>query len=387
MKRLVVVIRTWLVRIGFELGRRLPVRRRVLLASSHADRLGGNLAFIHAELRRRHPEVRVAVLAHRTVEGWRGRLNGALWALTAGYHLARARLVVLDDYFFPLYVVKPRRGTTVVQTWHASGAFKKFGHSVLDRTFGADEALTSRVQIHANYDICLIGSQTATPHYAEAFGQPPERFVSRLGIPRTDLFSDADATARASAQIRQRYGLPANRRVILYAPTFRGERVTRARHTEQLDLGELRRELGDGFALLVRQHPFVRSASPIGAQLAGFAFDVSDHHDINELMLVSDVLITDYSSAIFECSLLERPMAFFAPDLDSYERERGFYFDYGSGVPGPVFTETRELARWLRDGPVDLDRVRRFRDASFEVADGRASQRFVESIVLPALSG
>ncbi|MBA3586420.1 MAG: CDP-glycerol glycerophosphotransferase family protein [Chloroflexi bacterium] len=387
MKGLVVVIRIWLVRVGFALGRRLPLRRRVLLATSHADRLGGNLAFIHAELRRRHPEVSVSVLAHRAAEGWRGRLSGAVWALSAGYHLARARLVVIDDYFFPLYVIDPRPGMTVVQTWHASGAFKKIGHSVLDRTFGADEALTSRVRIHSNYDVCLIGSQTATPHYAEAFGQPPERFVSGLGIPRTDLFSDADTIARASAEVRQRYQLPSNRRVILYAPTFRGERVTRARHGEGLDVGELMRELGDSFILLVRLHPFVRARTRIGAAMAGFAFDVSDHSDINELMLISDVLITDYSSAIFEYSLLERPMAFFALDLDAYERERGFYFDYRSGVPGPVFTETRALARWLRDGPFDLDRVRRFRDASFEVADGRASQRFVESIVLPALSG
>ena len=387
MKGLVVVIRIWLVRVGFALGQRLPLRRRVLLATSHADRLGGNLAFIHAELRRRHPEVSVSVLAHRATEGWRGRLSGALWALSAGYHLARARLVVIDDYFFPLYVIDPRPGMTVVQTWHASGAFKKIGHSVLDRTFGADDALTSRVRIHSNYDVCLIGSQTATPHYAEAFGQPPERFVSGLGIPRTDLFSDADTIARASAEIRQRYQLPSNRRVILYAPTFRGERVTRARHTDQLDLGQLVRQLGDDHILLVRLHPFVRSATPIGAKLAGFAFDVSDHPDINELMLVSDVLITDYSSAIFEYSLLVRPMAFFAPDLDAYERERGFYVDYRSWVPGPIFTEARGLERWLRDGSADLDRVRRFRDASFEVADGRASQRFVESIVLPALSG
>jgi len=385
VKGLVVVIRIWLVRVGFALGRRLPLRRRVLLATSHADRLGGNLAFIHAELRRRHPEVSVSVLAHRAAEGWRGRLSGALWALSAGYHLARARLVVIDDYFFPLYVIDPRPGMTVVQTWHASGAFKKIGHSVLDRTFGADEALTSRVRIHSNYDVCLIGSQTATPHYAEAFGQPPERFVSDLGIPRTDLFSDAATIARASAEVRQRYQLPSNRRVILYAPTFRGERVTRARHGEGLDVGELMRELGDSFILLVRLHPFVRARTRIGAAMAGFAFDVSDHPDINELMLISDVLITDYSSAIFEYSLLERPMAFFAPDLDAYERERGFYFDYRSGVPGPVFTETPALARWLRDGPFDLDRVRGFRDASFEVADGRASQRFVESIILPAL--
>ncbi len=102
-------------------------------------------------------------------------------------------------------------------------------------------------------------------------------------------------------------------------------------------------------------------------------------------MLVSDLLVTDYSSAIFEFSLLGRPMAFFAPDLDAYERERGFYFDYRSGVPGPVFTETDALARWIREGPVDLERIRRFRDASFEIADGQASRRFVDEVVIPAL--
>jgi CDP-ribitol ribitolphosphotransferase len=102
-------------------------------------------------------------------------------------------------------------------------------------------------------------------------------------------------------------------------------------------------------------------------------------------MLVSDVLVTDYSSAIFEFSLLERPMAFFAPDLAAYERERGLYFDYRSGVPGPVFERTDALARGLRDGPFDLERVRAFRDASFDVADGHASARFVNEVVLPAL--
>jgi len=163
---------------------------------------------------------------------------------------------------------------TVVQTWHASGAFKKIGHSVLDRTFGADEALTSRVRIHSNYDLCLIGSQTATPHYAEAFGQPPERFVSRFGIPRTYLFSDADAIARASADVRQRYQLPSNRRVILYAPTFRGERVTRARHSEELDLTDL--DAGRGACL----HQLTRQ--PLAVRQAGVA-----------ALLVEDLVVTE----------------------------------------------------------------------------------------------
>ena len=385
MRGLQVELRIWLVRVGHWIGARLPLRATVVLATAHAPRIGGNLVAIRDEMERRLPGVRVTVIAHRPGEGVVGKLRAAVHGLLAGYHLARARLFVVDDYFFPIYVVRPRHGTRIVQAWHASGAFKKMGHSLAGKTFGADRALTSRLRIHANYDVCLISSRNVLPHYAEAFGLPPDRFVSDIGIPRTDLFFDADAGAAAWAEVRRRYRLPPDRRVILYAPTFRGDRVTDARHHDGLDLRHLRGALGEDYIVLVRLHPFVRARARIGSELSGFAFDVSDHPDINALMLVSDVLVTDYSSAIFEFSLLGRPMAFLAPDLDAYERERGFYFDYRSGVPGPVFTETDALARWLREGPFDLERIRRFRDASFDVADGGASRRFVERIVLPAL--
>jgi CDP-glycerol glycerophosphotransferase (TagB/SpsB family) len=113
--------------------------------------------------------------------------------------------------------------------------------------------------------------------------------------------------------------------------------------------------------------------------------DASDHPDMNELMLVSDVLVTDYSSAMYEFALLERPMAFFAPDHAAYERERGFYLDWPGDLPGPVFGTTEDLAGWLRGEAFDLDRVRAFRASAFDVADGRATARFVDEVVLPAL--
>jgi CDP-ribitol ribitolphosphotransferase len=383
---LVVRLRTWLVRIGFAMGTIGPrPRPHVLLATSHADRLGGNLAFIRRDLAERHPSVPVRTLAHRATDGWRGRLTGAAAALRAGHALARARVVVLDDYYFAAYVAPRRPGTLLVQTWHASGAFKRIGHSVREATFGADAALTERVTIHAGYDLCLVGSPAAAPHYAEAFGQPLERFRWDLGIPRTDLFFDAPRRAAAEAEVRRRYDIPAGRRVILWAPTFRGDRVTEARDPAALDLAGLAGRLGSDHLLLLRLHPFVRAHTEIPAGAARFVRDVSDHPDINELMLVADVLVTDYSSAIFEFSLLERPMAFFAPDLEAYERERGFYADYRSWVPGPVFEQTDGLARWLRDGPWDSERVRRFAETSFAVADGHATERLVDEVLLPAL--
>jgi CDP-ribitol ribitolphosphotransferase len=386
MSAIVVWIRIRLVRMGFAMGALLPMRRAVLLATSHADRIGGNLAFIRGELRRNHPRIRVTTLAHRARGGWAGRLGGALAAIRAGWALARHRLVVIDDYFFPVYAVEPREGTTIVQTWHASGAFKTFGHSVGDRAFGADAALTDRVRIHANYDLCLVGSEASIPAFAEAFGLPPERFAARLGIPRTDLLLD-DAAPHAAVAVRARYGIADDgRRIVLYAPTFRGERVTEAHHAADLDLELLAAELGGTHRLLLRLHPFVRQREVLRPELRDFVIDASNYPDINALMLVSDLLVTDYSSAIFEFSLLERPMAFFAPDLEAYERERGFYVDYRSWVPGPVFESTQPLAQWLRDGPYDLGRVRAFRDRSFEVADGHASERFVNEVVVPALA-
>ena len=139
--------------------------------------------------------------------------------------------------------------------------------------------------------------------------------------------------------------------------------------------------------MLLRLHPFIRRRAPLDPDLAGFAIDVSDHPDINELMLVSDVLVTDYSSVIFEFALLGRPIAFLAPDREAYVGERGFYLDFPADLPGPVFETTAALAAYLRAGTFDTARVRAFAGASFDLADGRASERFVDLVVRPALDG
>jgi CDP-ribitol ribitolphosphotransferase len=386
MNDLVVRLRALVVRFVFAVARFLPLRRRVVLATAHDAALRGNLKVIHDALRVADPPVAVTVLAHASRGDLRGKIRAMWSAALAGYHLATARLFIVDDYFFPVYVIRPRPGTTIVQTWHASGAFKKFGLSVLDKSFGATEALTRRVRIHSNYDICLVSSRTCAAAYAEAFGQPLERFRSDLGIPRTDALFDTEAIARTRAAVRERYRIAPDRRVVLYAPTFRGDSIGSAVAGPMLDLAVLRAAIGADHVVLLRLHPFVRAGLTIPPDMAGFAIDASDHPEINDLLVASDILVTDYSSVIFEYALLRRPMVFFAPDLEDYEDERGFYFDYRSGVPGPVFTTTSEVAAYLRSGSVDLERIDAFRGWAFDVADGHATERFLEQIVRPALA-
>jgi CDP-glycerol glycerophosphotransferase (TagB/SpsB family) len=374
------------IRFAFRLGRRRPPRLEVLLATSTARALSGNLAAIRDDLAVRHPEIPVRVFAHAQEAGVLGRLRMLWHGAVAGYRLAGARVVIVDDYFLPLYAVRPRPATTVAQVWHACGAFKKFGYSLAGKSFGADGASLAPFPIHVNYDLCLVSARSVAPAYAEAFRQPLELFVAELGIPRTDVLIDPARAGSAAEYVRRRYGLTDNRKVILYAPTFRGDRTTEARDPQGLDVEVLRQTVGEDHVLLVRSHPFVRRRRP-SPKVDEFVVDVSDYPEMNELMLAADVLITDYSSAIFEFALLGRPIVFFAPDHAAYERERGFYFDFATGAPGPIFEETEPLASFLRQGQFDLARIRQFAKNSFDVADGKATARFVERVVLPAVAG
>jgi CDP-glycerol glycerophosphotransferase (TagB/SpsB family) len=374
-------IRWLLTRIGYLAGRLARRRPRIVLATTASDTISGNLAWIAAGLRQELPGVEVVELARRRGTGLRDLAAAMLHVMRAGYHLATARMFIVDDYYFPMYVVPHPPGSRWVQVWHACGAFKKFGYSVLDKTFGADAAYVQRVPIHSTYDICLVSAERFTPAYMEAFGLPRERFTSGVGIPRTDLFFDQPLVERTIATVRARYGIPADKRVVLYAPTFRGDRPTAARDPSGLDIAQLEALVREDHVVLMRSHPFVRGSG--AADRPAGVIDVSDHHDINELMLVTDVLVTDYSSSIYEFALLGRPIGFLAADHEAYEGERGFYFDYMSGVPGPVFTTTEELAAWLRAGAFDLERVRAFAAASFDVADGTATARFIRDIVRP----
>ena len=212
MSGLVLTIRIALVRVAFAFARFLPMRARVVLATAHAPRLGGNLAAIQDDLAAHDPEVPVVVLAHRPGRGGLGRIAAAWHAVVAGYYLATSRVFIVDDYFFPIYVIHPRDGTTIIQTWHACGAFKKVGYSLLDKSFGADEELTDG------------SGSTRTTTSASSPRRPRRRTTRRRsasrssassggsGIPRTDVFFGEERLARTREAVRRRYGLTDGRR-------------------------------------------------------------------------------------------------------------------------------------------------------------------------------
>ena len=385
------IVRVLAARAGAAAARLRPIQERVYIAANRDGELRGNLAEIHRALQSHAPALRILVDVQATLERrWIPLISlvAAVFRIAlCSYRVASSRLVIVDDYFFPIYPVKKRPGVTIVQVWHACGAFKRFGRATLEAEWGADQTFLEWVPIHSNYDLTLVSSASIAPIYAEAFGQPVETISAAFGIPRTDALLPSPRRDAAERAVRERLGLRDGRTTILYAPTFRGADLKGAAAPELLDIAALYRALGSEYRLILRLHPFVKSAMRIPPEVGDFVVDASAEPDVNEVMLAGDILVSDYSSIIFEYALLNRPMAFLAPDLAAYERERGFFFDYRTGVPGPVMEETEQLARWIQAKQFDLQRVRAFAAASFDVMDGRATERFVSGVALPALRG
>lgn len=296
--------------------------------------------------------------------------------------LATAKVLFLDEATDILSHVKMRPETQVVQLWHGCGAFKKFGRSVAEKQFGASSDYMDTHPFHKHYTLVTVSSPEVMWAYEEAMEYPRETgVVQPTGVSRTDVFFDEAFRLRAkqalSALLKQSEG----KRVLLYAPTFRGE-IMDARTPDVLDFEALNAALGKDWVLLCKHHPHVRHRPPIPEGCRDFVFDVTDTMTIEDLLCTADVCISDYSSLVFEYALFERPMLFLAYDLEDYFDYRGFYYDYHELAPGPVVRDTAGVIDFVQhlDERFDLARVRAFKEKFMSSCDGRATERIIQRV-------
>ena len=347
----------------------LPIRRRrVVLATARVPQLEGNLAYLHAAMRARYPRLDYVLL----LEPYSYRLLGKLAYLArlarGMYYLQTARLFIVDNAYLPIHVAPHRRGTTVVQVWHAVGALKRFGVDTV-RPLREPE----RTFLHRYYDYVIAAAEVARVPYAAALRTPVERVLA-LGGPRTDFFFDEAAIAAARDRILAAYPQLAGRRVVLYAPTFRG-RGRAKRGAPQLDAVRLRAALPSDHALVLKTHPNLdRSATTTD----GYDVVIDPATEINELFAATDILVTDYSSSIFEWALLRRPLILLTGDLPEYETDPGLYLDYRTQMIGTQVTDADGVARAILEGRFDPAPYDAFTARHLDASDGRASVRFVE---------
>lgn len=350
------------------------VPHRVLFLSDSRADFSGNFAFLRDEIRRQDAGAHIVGIFKPRLRARRPLTD----LVRLPWEMARAQTIVLDDFYPLVYPLSLRPETRLLQVWHAAGAFKKVGWSRVGLPGGPLPGSLA----HRNYTDVTVSSDAVRADYAEAFGVESHR-VHALGVPRTDVFFDAAHVATTSQRIRARYGIAADSRIALFAPTFRGNgQLTATYDMTSVPWRSLAESLGEGWTVLVKMHPFVSRLSADLPAVPGIV-DVSAERELNDLMMAADVLVTDYSSAIFEFALLDRPLVFFCPDLESYAAERDFYHPFSEYIAGPLVTTGADLADAIRTARVGSD-TRAFRERFMSACDGRSSERITREVILRA---
>ncbi len=288
--------------------------------------------------------------------------------------LGRARYVVTNNTM-PGYFRK-RAATTYVQTWHGT-PLKRIAFDIPGRSLAnPPKYMRALGRDIAAWDHLVSPNPFSSDIFRRAF-----RFggdVLETGYPRNDLLSSADRDAIRD-RVRAALGIEPRARAILYAPTWRDD----AAFSLELDIAALLGRLGDGHVLLLRAHQLV--ADTVAADRRPGLLDVSAYPDNRDLYLAADVLITDYSSAMFDFAVTGKPILLFTYDLERYRDQlRGFYFDFEREAPGPLLATSAEVIEALED----LEAIRHrhvaaydaFRERFCGLEDGRAAERVIEAV-------
>ncbi|GAA2290292.1 CDP-glycerol glycerophosphotransferase family protein [Streptomyces kunmingensis] len=358
--------------------RRLPLRDAVLYVDGDSPRA------VHAELVRRGADVehlwvtrdgRTQVPpAARGVEE-----HSAEWYAA----LARCRRVVtahqLPDFF------ERRAGQTVVQTWDGT-PLKRIGADLTDTLYADHDHLALLPKLARQWDVLVAPSRWSAPHLSRALGYDGE--VLQAGSPRNDiLFGTPDDRRERAARLRRDLAIDPDKRIVLYAPTYRDHLAHspgRFRHEPAFDFAAAEHELAADHVLLVRKHP--RATGRLTGARAPFVRDVTGHPSAADLLLLADVLVTDYSSLMFDFAHTGRPMLFHTYDLDHYrDTVRGFYLDFEDHAPGPLLSSTDEVVSALREldtvAPRHAAAYEAFRSAYCDLDDGGAAARVAERLM------
>lgn len=356
-------------------------RKKVTFLSPHNENFNDSLGAVMESVIRRDENIVISV-STRSLKVNRESF-AAVMRSVAGiirfftrdiFHLATSKYVFLNDNFMPLGKLNFKKDAVITQLWHAEGVFKKFGLDIEQ----SEEVRELEKSGNEKLTWVVCSSEQVAPLYAGAFGVP-ENKVLPLGAPRTDYLLKEENLHNIRAAFDRQYPRCEGKKLVLYAPTFRSDAVDDREILSQFDAKLFNERFGEEYELLVRLHPQVRSSHMADGEYT----DVTDFESAGLLVKLCDILITDYSSICMDFALLDKSIYFYAYDLEKYDSERSFYFDYESYVPGPVARDFRTLLNLIATGMADNFTKKRadFTDYNFSYADGDASRRVMNTVM------
>lgn len=372
----------------FELVGFLPAKKNLIIFESFLGKqYSCNPRAIYEYIKQHHPEYEMYWSADpKYLYNFEGKgLNyvkrfSIKWLLI----MARARFWVSNSRL-PLWIPKPKH-TIYLQTWHGT-PLKKLAADIEEVYMPGTDTEKYKKNFYnesRNWDYLISPNRYSTEIFKRAFQF--DKTMIESGYPRNDALYNHNS-AETIDSLKKKFNLPMDKKVILYAPTWRDDQFYdkgQYKFDLKLDLHKMRKELGEEYIIILRMHYLIAENLDL-TPFEGFAVDFSNYEDIRELYLVSDLLITDYSSVFFDYANLKRPIIFFVYDIDNYrDHLRGFYFEFEEKAPGPFAITTEEVIRHIEELH-DSDLPETFESFYQEfcyLEKGDASKRVIEEVIL-----
>lgn len=312
----------------------LPQQEKILYISRQMNVAPIDFILIKAEMEKEYPCYKNVILTKTLGNGVGEKIRYIFHMLRQMYHLATAKIVLLDTYCIAVSVLKHRDTLTIIQMWHALGALKKFGYSILDKPEGRSAKIAACMKMHNNYSYVFTSSEYCRQYYSEAFRQPLEK-IKVFPLPRIDIILNKDYQDKICEKIYKSYPRlkKEGKKVIVYAPTFRKRKEEFKKGVQAL----LEKIDYTKYELIIKLHPIEQ----LLFSEEHIIFD--DQYSSYEMFLVADYIITDYSAVIFEGMLFQKPIFLYAFDYDTYNKDREFYVDYLEFFKGIVFRDSESL--------------------------------------------
>jgi CDP-ribitol ribitolphosphotransferase len=373
-----------LVAIFFYLTWLFPINhKKILLIMTHDDSSDGNVGATYQYFKTKNPDL---IFKSVTREKYIFKINKNLFKnlfyifISLPYHAATSKTIFMDNVFLPFSYIKLKKITRLVQLWHGTGAIKKFG---LESEKGWVKKLA--VDTNKNTTHFIVGSSWMKEIYKTAFGADEDK-IYNIGCPRTDLFFNKLILQERREEFFQRYPELNNKKILLYAPTFRDYENKLNENKIHLDIDKLISKINNNFVLGIRLHPHITNKVNLEKYSQGLykirVFDFSHYKKLNTLLICCDILITDYSSIIYEYALMKKPIIFYPYDLVKFEESgRGFYINYTSAVPGPIGFETDNIIDIINENRAYDYNMGEFLPIYLENCDGNSCERLYKLLM------
>lgn len=362
MEKLIALI---IVKLTWAFTYFIPVNKNKITFISYFDNeLTGSFKLISQELKRRNNDYKLVFIIKKFNNALIQKFYYLINFARQTYYINTSAIVILDGNNFPACNIKKKKNTTIIQMWHACGGIKKFGYDV-NRRFDIK-----------NYDYIYVAGDEFKKTFSSAFKMEQSSILS-MGVSKTDLLYNKEVMEEYKEELNNKYPQLKDKKVILYAPTFRGDGAFDIQYVD-LDLEYIQRCLGDDYVILYKMHPFLEKIS-LENKCNECIINVNNV-DIYKLFSVADILISDYSAIIFDFSILEKPIILYTPDLEKYEKERGFYYDYCEFAPGPICFDEKDLINVISEKGFDIDKSKDMKYKFFDFHDGKSTIRIVNHI-------